>query len=134
MALTAKAPPPMPEEEDEDAGASAGVEDMGNLGGEKEGSEDMVLLTVCKEPDGTYSLIKGDEEDAPAEGEEAAAPGAESNKMMFDSVGALLKGILDLLNEDKSSEGAEGSSEDQFAAGFDENAPPKPAAPIPQKF
>lgn len=99
-----------------------------------EGSEN-VLLTVCKEADGTYSLIKGDEDEAGEAGEgDDAGAAAESNKQTFDSVGSLLKGILDVLNEDKQSAGAPGDADDQFQSGFDENAPPKPASPIPQKF
>lgn len=130
---TPSAEPIEPPMSDDAAGADAGA-----APGDEGAEESDVLLTVVKEADGTYSLIKGDEQEA--DGEDAAGAAAtpgtpeEANKQSFDSVGALLKAILDLLNEDKSSEGAEGSSGDQFQAGFDENAPPKPAAPIPQKF
>jgi hypothetical protein len=58
-----------------------------------------VLLTVCKEADGTYSLIKGDEDEP---GEESAG-GENANEQTFDSKGALLKGILDMLNEDEGT-------------------------------
>lgn len=109
-----------------------------------EGEEDTsdVLLTVCKEADGTYSLIKGDEEDA--DGADMAGSAdvdgtpEQAGKQMFDSKGALLKAILDILNEDESSGGADGSSEDQFQSGFGAGAaPPAPAAPpspMPQKY
>jgi hypothetical protein len=94
------------------------------------GDED-VLLTVCKEADGTYSLVKGDEQDA--DGADTAGSAAPADKQTFDSKGSLLKAILDILNEDEESAGGEGSSGDQFQAGFDENAPPKPAS-LAQKF
>ena len=45
----------------------------------------------------------------------------------FDSIGALLKGILDVLQEDASSEGAPGSAEDQFQSGFSDDSAPTPA-------
>lgn len=102
--------------------------------------DENVLFTVCKEDDGTYSLIKGDEEDASgadtagsADMEEA---GADDNKQIFDGPGPLLKAILDLLKEDMSSAGAPGSADDQFQSGFDESAPPAPAKPaaMSQKF
>jgi hypothetical protein len=41
-----------------------------------------------------------------------------------DSIGAALKAALDILNEDASSAGAPGSSQDQFDAGY--NAPQEP--------
>lgn len=123
-------------DDDTDAGAAgAGADATGSDAGgdtDQPGDED-VLLTVCKEADGTYSLIKGDEEDA--DGADAAGSATDADKQTFDSKGALLKAILDILNEDEeSSGGAAGGGGDQFQAGFDENAPPKPAAPMAQKY
>lgn len=117
------APPPMSD-------AAAPADDFGAVaeGAEEPGSED-VLLTVCKEPDGSYSLIKGDEQDA--DGADTAGSATESDKQTFDNIGALLKAIMDLLQADERADGAEGG--DQFQAGFDENTA-KPASPIPQKF
>lgn len=119
-----------PDDQDTDAGAP----DQGDDSDDDAGSED-VLLTVCKEADGTYSLIKGDEEDADGEdtagsADQAGSPEA-SNKQTFDSKGALLKGILDILNEDESSTGAGG--EDQFQAGFSGGSGGT-AAPPAQKY
>lgn len=110
-----------------------------------EPGDENVLLTVVKEADGTYSLIKGDEQDASgmdaagsadAEGAGAEAEGGapDENKQSFNSKGALLKAILDILDQDESAgEGSDGGG-DQFEAGFagaDATAAP---APIPQKF
>ncbi len=126
---------PMPADDDapagdEDAAAAAGGDDD-----EDEGEE--VLMTICKEADGTYCLYKGDEPEEGEEGEEGAegegAVAGGENKQTFDSVGALLKGVLDVLNEDKESAGAPGSADDQFSAGFDESTPKAPA-PMAQKF
>lgn len=113
----------------------AGDGTTGDGGGDQ--SED-VLLTVLKNDDGTYTLIEGDEDDGGAgdmgsDGSESD----ESNGQQFDSKGSLLKAILDILNEDKSSSGAEGSSDDQFNAGYNENAPTPPAsggATMAQKY
>jgi len=100
------------------------------------GDED-VLFTVVKESDGTYSLIKGDEEDASgmdtAGSADMAEPAADDNKQNFDSPGPLLKAILDMLKEDMSSAGAPGGAEDQFQGGFEEASPAKPAAAMPPK-
>lgn len=124
---------PMPDDPNDVAPPADDAGTDADAGGDDPGEED-VLLTVCKEPDGTYSLIKGDEQDA--DGADAAGSATEegSGKQTFDSPGALLKAILDILKEDMESGGGDGSSGDQFQAGFDENAPPKPAMPVPQKY
>lgn len=91
-----------------------------------------VLLTVLDLGDGTYKLIEGDEdEDQDAGGDTAGgggsmAPGSDaapigggdqgSEGQTFDSVGALMKGILDVLQ--KSEAGADGSEDDNFDAGY----------------
>lgn len=125
---------------EEDAGAPAPADDpgAGDAAPEEEGDSGEVLLTVCKEADGTYRLIQGDEEDAePAAGGEAEGAGAtdEGSGKVYDSKGTLLKGILDILNEDEQSAGAGGSSEDQFQSGFGGAAGgAAPAGPMLQKY
>lgn len=133
------AKPPMtadaaPDDMEDPADAPADTGDAGDAGAEdtEEPGEENVLFTVCKEPDGTYSLIKGDEQDA--SGMDAAGSADMENpataKKTFDSPGALLKACLDILNED---EGGEGGGDSQFQAGFDESAPPKPPG-MAQKY
>lgn len=88
-----------------------------------EGAEPDVILTVCKDPAGGFTLYKGDE---PEEDEGAvsaaagASPGAaaapagdegESEGQHFDSPQELLRGIMELLNSDSGAD-------DAFAAGF----------------
>ncbi len=141
MAKMPAAAAPMPADDDEDdTGGDTGGADMGgDAGGDDDapGDED-VILTVCKEADGTYCLYKGDEEDA--DGADAAgsadAEGGEagSNKQTFEDKGKLLKAILDILNEDEESGGGAGGGEDQFAAGFNEGAPGAAAAAPAQKY
>lgn len=102
------------------------------------GTEGDVLCTILKNADGTYTLIDGDEDDGDtsdgsADGG-AGDAGGDSAGQQFDSVGGLLKAILDLLKEDESSDGADGSSGDQFQAGYDESAPAAPAGQLPQKY
>ena len=142
MPAAAKAPPPTDDDDDDATGAGAADPDQGDDGDDEEegsdegdsdeGDED-VILTVCKESDGTYSVIKCDEDDA--DGEDAAGSADDEDKKTYDSIGAVLKACLDILNEDKSSEGMDGDSDSQFNAGFDENSPAKPAAmPVAQKY
>ena len=114
--------------------------------GDDDADQGTVLLTVMKNSDGTYTLIDGDEDqddgdEGDAMGAGAAAPGvgapgagAESGGQTFDSIGALLKGILDLVKAD-SEQDEGGSGADNFAAGFAGGAsasPPKPT--MAQKY
>lgn len=103
-----------------------------------------VLLTVLDLGDGTYKLIEGDEDEDQGTGGDAAgdAGGLPSSGGMgagasgstvpsgmgssdgsasgagqtFDSIGSLMKGILDVLQ--KSEAGADGSEDDNFDAGY----------------
>lgn len=112
------APPP---------GAPPAANDVGN---EAEGAEgaDEVVLTVCKDPAGGFTLFKGDEPEEPGEGT-AAEEGAEGNEppeagaggQHFDTPQALLKGIMELLNSDSGAE-------EGFAQGY---AGGKGTAPAP---
>lgn len=136
----ADTPAPMADDTDAPADDTSAADDSGA----EDAGDENVLLTVCKEADGSYSLIKGDEEDA--DGADAAGSGdtpgtpEASGKQTFEDKGALLKAILDILNEDEASAGGDGgSSEDQFQAGFG-GAPTAPAGgagaaqPMAQKY
>lgn len=143
----AETPAPMADDTEQPPADDASASD--DSGSEDDAGSENVLLTVCKEADGTYSLIKGDEEDA--DGMDAAGSSdvegtsEEAGKQTFDSKGALLKAILDILNEDEASaSGDTGSSEDQFQDGFSgASAPPAgagskvgagTASPLAQKY
>ena len=92
-----------------------------------------VLCTVVSNGDGSFTVYAGDEPDeaeesaegAPAGG--AAAPDEEDQGKQCASVGAALKAVLDILKEAEASSGAEGSSQDQFSAGFDGGSSASPA-------
>lgn len=111
------------------------------------GDSSETLVTICKNADGTYTVYAGDEPDASADtgaddgesddddaamdGQSAAPPmapagGDMSSGKQCSTIGAALKAALDILNEDKSSEGGEGSSEDQFQAGYGGDQSPTP--------
>lgn len=133
MAEAPAAAAPMDDDDDgamPAAGADSGIDDGGE--GEDEGSDKpTVLLTVMDNHDGTYTLIEGDEDDEGAEGGATppAAMGdeAEPQGKTYDSPGALLKGILDIVKEAEESEGGV-SGQDNFEAGYDGGAaasPPK---------
>lgn len=97
------------------------------------GATPTVLFTVMDNGDGTFTLIQGgpDADDASGDGggdTDAGASGdasgtdtgtdnSGSQGQTFDSAGALLKGILDLLKQNQDGSGG-GSSQSQFAAGF----------------
>ena len=114
---------------------------------------DNVVCTICSNGDGSYTVYAGDEpepgggdadmseDDANAMGAAGAAPAGGAGGGMgggggasapqgqpADSIGAALKLALDILNSDKSSEGAPGNADDQFAAGFSADKNPTPAA------
>jgi hypothetical protein len=94
-------------------------------------TEPTAVLTVMDNHDGTFTLMKGDGESAEMEEGDEAAPAGET----FDSIGKLLKGILDIVK--MTQEDAEGTDQDNFDAGFKgdeetEAAPAKPA--LEQKY
>lgn len=132
-ASAAPAAPPMIGAPPGGAAVDAPVEDGEEMDVEEETDDESVpLLTVFKEADGTYSLVKGDDPDTgiddigaadsgvdagagAVEGEDIDQPGRQT----FDSPGALLKAILDILNEDEAAAGGEeGTADEQFEAGF----------------
>src|SRR5258708_520425 len=106
-----------------------------------EGSGGTVLCTILANADGTYQLVQGDEdegegsEDDTGGGTDAQTAGApmgggsggdtsgatlppETQGQQFDSIGALLKGLLDVLKSYEASASGEGSDQDNFSAGF----------------
>lgn len=143
------APPPA-------AGAMGGDPTMGadpsaagdpSAGGDDSGSD--VVVTICSNGDGTYTVYAGDEpdsgsgdmsgDDADAMGAAGAAPapggGAPPPQgQPADSIGAALKAALDILQADASSQGAPGSADDQFASGFSASKSPTPASGPKQKY
>jgi hypothetical protein len=130
--MPAKAAPPadMTDDTDTDTAAAPGADDVG--GDDQSGQ---VLCTVLKNPDGGYTLLAGDEEDAsagPAEGDMSGgdiAP-AKPEGQTFSEPGQLLKGILDLLNKDAEASG--GTAQSHFEGGFNDDAPPTPKKPPPK--
>ncbi len=118
--------------DDADAGASADASDTG-------GSDEKKLCTIMFSPSsGEFRLIEGDEDEgdedegseAGASGEDASGAGAEGSDAdagegegdeqgtTYDSAGALLKGVLDLVKQAQSSASGAGSPEEQMQAGY----------------
>jgi hypothetical protein len=98
-----------------DAGADAGGDDT-DAGGDTHGDGETVLCTICKNADGSYTVHEGDEPEGEDEGEgggeSAQEPGQE-----LDSIGAVLKAVMDILREE--AEGSGTSQEGNFTAGFE---------------
>lgn len=117
--------------------------DMSGEGAGDDDTAERVLVTISKAADGTYTVYTGDEPDDD-EGSGAdlseddmdagagAAPGAaeasDEEGQHCATIGAALKATLDILNNDASSEGAPGSAEDQFAAGYNGDQSPTPSS------
>jgi hypothetical protein len=114
-------------------------------GGDDSGGD--VLVTICKNGDGSYTVYAGDEPDAgsgdmsdddtDAMGSAGAAPAPTTpapQGQPADSIGAALKAALDILTADKSSEGAPGNADDQLNAGFSASQSPTPATGMAQKY
>jgi len=146
----------------DDATDAAGA-DTGTDAGDDSG--ETVVVTITKLEDGTYKVYPGDEPDEgdeTGEGQSAddlAALGASGGSggasggsggatgasgemggaeqgVTADSIGQALKAAMDILNEDASSEGEEGSSQDQFESGFgeDKGATPTGRPAMRQKY
>lgn len=145
------APPPDPM-----AGGMMGDPGAANgAGGDADAdTDDQVVCTIAKDGQGGYVVFAGDEpegggagdtddgseDDADAMGAAGGGPagpamggppgggnGAAPQGQPAASIGAALKLALDILNEDASSAGGPGSSDDQFAAGYSGDQSPTPA-------
>lgn len=108
------------------------------------GSDITIVCSIGKKADGSYVVFAGDEpedddsgggdmseDDADAMGSSGDMPGGgagapSAQGQPADSVGQALKLAMDILQADKSSEGAPGSADDQFAAGFGASKAPTP--------
>lgn len=94
-----------------------------------------VLATIVDNGDGTYTVYQGDEPDGSDQDEGASeddadigAPSpADQGGQHADSIGAMLKIVMEIAREASSSQGAPGSSESQFQAGFGASKEPTPA-------
>lgn len=126
-----------------DPSAAAGTDPTAGASDSDGGSD--VVVTICSNGDGTYTVYAGDEpdpnsgdmsgDDADAmggAGDATAAPPAQGQPA--DSIGAALKAALDILQSDASSQGAPGSADDQFNAGFSASKSPTPASGSAQKY
>lgn len=123
-----------PDDTGEDAGAQDETdngedgEDEGGPEDEDESDEDGVVIAIIKaKTDGSYVLIAGDEDEGEEGGEgedEESAAGdgttavegeqpSEPEEQTFDSTGAVMKGVLELLKAHEAENGGE-------EAGFDE--------------
>lgn len=134
------------------AGAMGGDPMAGTAGDADMDADDQVVVTICKNGDGSYTVYSGDEpeggagdadmseDDADAMGPAGAVPapngGAPAPQgQPAASIGEALKLALTILQNDQSSEGAPGSSEDQFASGFAASKSPTPTTGSPaQKY
>jgi hypothetical protein len=150
------------------AGGMAGADPMAggdpDSGGDDSGGGDNVVVTICSNDDGSYTVYAGSppdaddgsdmsDDDTDAMGAAGAAPapgggagggaggmaggmagGGAPQGQPADSIGAAFKAALDIMNADKSSEGAPGNADDQLNAGFSASQSPTPATGPPQKY
>lgn len=132
--------------------SGAGGDDGSDAGDGSDDSQDgpTVLLTVMDAHDGSFILLAGDENDGQDAGDGAAddagadndatgaAPGGDqsgsaSQGQKFDSLGALLKGIMVLVQQSQDSSGT--GAEASFQSGFSGAPAAGSSAPsAPQKY
>jgi hypothetical protein len=157
----AQAPTPTPP-----AGTAAGgmmggdpMAGAGGAGGDAD-TDDNVVVTICSDGQGGYTVFAGDEpesggagdqddmseDDVGAMGAAGAAPaggagggmgggnGASPQGQPADSIGAALKIALDIMQSAASSSGAPGDADSQFASGFSADKSPTPASGPAQKY
>jgi hypothetical protein len=144
-------PPPVADADD--TGADQGADAGGDEGGEDDqesGPSGKVIATIVDAGDGTFILYAGDEPEG-GDGDGGGEEGSESEEgdegaeqqppedgdeseegegedegaepEHFESVGPLLKRVLDLLNE---AEASNGSGEHAFKEGYEESHNPTP--------
>jgi hypothetical protein len=122
-------------DDDTDASSAPGADQAMDDSSQDE-NQSQVLLTVLANPGGGYTLVQGDESEAsePAEGDDQDAAGADDQAdasqkgQTYDSKGALLKGVLEMLNEHEAGPG--GTEQANFDQGFGAS----PSAKTPQKY
>lgn len=124
--------PPDPADDQTDAPAP---EDAGD----DTASGPTVLCTVMSNGDGTYTLQAGDEPETGDTGEGAGGEmdGGDSASAgtTYDTPGALLKGVLDIVQADMDQNGGEGSADENFKSGYDGGSSASPSKPaMTQKY
>jgi hypothetical protein len=131
---------------DPSMGAAGGDDTSADAGQDTTGSSETCIVSICKAADGSYMVYAGDEPDDSDTSDDdsdamggmggGGAPGGSGSAQgqPASSIGAALKIAMDLLQADKSSEGAPGNADDQFAAGFSASKSPTPAAGPAQKY
>lgn len=137
--IPAKAAAPMPADDGTDP--AGGADDMGTGDEADSGDQsDQVLCTILKSPDGGYKLVPGDEDDGgdggempPGGGDELSGDvAAKPEGQTFSEPGALLKGVLDLLNKDAEASG--GTNQSHFESGFGGDNASAPKKQPPPKY
>lgn len=97
------------------------------------GGED-VVVTICANGDGSYTVYAGDEPDTAEEGDmtgdDTGTPAGTGQPA--DSVGAALKLAMDIMRERESTSGA--GADSQLAAGFSADRAPTPVSGLGQKY
>lgn len=132
---------------DDTTDPTAGTSDAGADTGDDSASGPTVLLTVMDNHDGTFTLTEGDEDDdsesseagdgSEEGGADTSSTGgdeAEPEGQTYDSPGALLKGILEIIQKAEQASSGEGSPADNFDAGFAGDGAARPAKPSMQKY
>lgn len=111
-------------DDDDDTGADASQDASGasDTGGDDDSQPEVIATILCY-PDGSYGLVKGDEDDEGAGGGESEsasggeAGGAEQPER-FTEIGPLLKSVMETVKEYESTKGGAGSESANFDAGY----------------
>lgn len=116
------------------AGGAPAPDDTGD-DDQDQGGRPNIICSIADNGDGTFTVYQGDEPDedegageSQQDMELGAPSAADQGGQHADSIGAALKMVMNILQESASSQGAPGSSESQFQAGFGMSKQPTPAA------
>jgi len=128
------AQPPLPAAALPAAGDMMAADPGATMMDDSAGGED-VVVTICANGDGSYTVYAGDEPDAAEGGDmtgDDMGPPAGVAGQPADSVGAALKLAMDIMRERESSSGA--GADSQLAAGFSADRAPTPVSGPAQKY
>lgn len=128
--MAAKTATPAPADDEADEANTPAADETGQDEGDE--SQPEVIATILCYPDGSYGLVKGDEDEDEGESGGEGSEDEEPEKFPGGPAGEgrLLKAVLQTVRDYESEKSGEGTAEDNMQAGYGETPP----EPIQQKY